>query len=396
MRKPKRWLLPAAILIGAVLATYLLITSRPEPPRQPSTATAPLVEVERARVASTDFIVRTQGTVLPRTETVLVAEVSGTVTQVSDGFNAGGFFRRGEILLRIDPRDYEAALRRAEAAVANREALLAQEQARAEQALRDWENLRRPGTPSDLVLRKPYVAEAEANLRSAQADLQQARINADRTILRAPYDGLLREKRVDRGQFVGIGTQLAVLYATDAAEIRLPLTEHDASFVSLPAFGDDADIRVTLHATVAGQARTWPARLIRSESVIDERSRVVYAVVRVDDPYRLTAANEPELPLAFGTFVQADLPASIGHDAVAVPRLAVRGGNQLMVIGDDDRLQLRQVNIVRGDNQDVYVDAGLEPGERVVVSSLDTPVEGMSVRVQGDVAGAAASADAGE
>lgn len=393
MRLLKR-LLPILIPVAAVLLTVALVAARPEPPRQEAAVTTPLVEVEPARAAAGDFVVRAQGTVQPRTQTVLVAEVSGTVVEVAGQFNAGGFFRRGDVLLRIDPRDYEAALRRAEAAVANREALLAQERARAEQALRDWENLRRPGTPSDLVLRKPYVAEAEANLRAARAELQQARINMERTVIRAPYDGLLRDKRVDLGQFVGTGTPLAEIYATDMAEIRLPLTEHDAMFVNLPQPGDGEGVPMTVTATVAGVSYTWPARLVRSESVIDERSRVLYAVARIDDPYRRRADSSHPHVLSFGTFVEAQLPASIGHSVLAVPRLALRSSNQLMLVDAEDRLRLRDVHIVRSDAEFAYVDGGIAEGDRIIVSSLPAPVEGMAVRVNGHEAVAAATASA--
>lgn len=390
MRLLKRFL-PLVILVIALVLAYVLINARPDPPRQEAAVTSPLVQVEPARLVPPQFLIRTQGTIQPRTQTTLVAEVSGVITQVGEAFNAGGFFRRGDILLRIDSRDYDAALRRAEAAVANRQALLAQEQARAEQALRDWQNLRRPGTPSDLVLRKPYVAEAEANLRSAQADLQRARVDMDRTVIRAPYDGLLREKRVDLGQYVGTGTALALAWATDAGEIRLPLTEYDASFVQLPAPGDDTGLAITLRARTAGQARSWPARIVRSESVIDERSRVLHAVARIDDPYNLAAGHDGG-PLSFGTFVHADLPASIGAAAVTVPRLAIRAGNQVMVVDGQDRLRLRQIGIVRSDASHAYVDTGLQAGERVVVSSLDAPVDGMSVRIEDPDSGPAASA----
>ncbi len=388
MRLPKR-LLPILIPVAAIALTFVLINMRPAPAKQEAAVTTPLVEVEEARSVAADFVVRAQGTVQPRTQTVLVSEVSGVVVDVAEQFNAGGFFRRGDVLLRIDPRDYQAALRRAEAAVANREALLAQERARADQALRDWENLRRAGTPSDLVLRKPYVAEAEANLRAAEAELQQARINVDRTVIRAPYDGLLRDKRVDIGQFVGTGTQLAELYATDIAEIRLPLTEHDASFVTLPAPGAEDSIAMTLSATIAGTRYSWPARLVRSERVIDERSRVIYAVARIDDPYgRQKDSTHPHV-LSFGTFVNAELPASIGHAAVAVPRQALRGSNQVMTVDADQRLRLREVHIVRSDASHAYVDGGIAEGERIIVSSMPSPVDGMPVRVNEGAAVAA-------
>jgi RND family efflux transporter MFP subunit len=404
MRMRLRRLLPVAILLGAVGLTAALISARPAPPRNETAPLAPLVEVQPAQPFEGAFVLTTQGTVSPRTQTVLVSEVNGAIVETVDRFNAGGFLRKGDVLLRIDPKDYQAALKRAEAQVANRQALLAQEQARAEQARKDWENLRRPGEPSDLVLRVPYVAEAEANLRSAQADLQQARVNLERTVIRAPFDGLLREKRVDLGQYVAIGSQLAVLYAVDRAEVRLPLTEADSQFVQLPAAGTgDADgAPVVLRATIAGTSHTWPARLVRSEGVIDERSRVIHAVVAVEDPYGLSGREGPALP--FGTFVQAEIPARVDHQVVGVPRHALRGGNQLMVVGEDGKLHLRDVHVVRGDAQQIFVDTGLQPDERVIVSALDAPVEGMAVRIAGeeepeavaDAAGATAPAGTGE
>ena len=382
-RKRFRWLIPAAIIGAAVLGAVAMVTLRPAPPKTETPAAEPLVEVEPALPFAGEFLLLAQGSVSPRTQTTLVSEVNGAVIEVASQFNVGGFFAKGDVLLRIDAKDYQAALSRAQAQVANREALLAQEQARADQARKDWDNLRRPGEPSELVLRVPYVAEAQANLRSAQADLQQARVNLDRTVIRAPFAGMLREKRVDQGQYVGIGTQLAVVNAVDQAEVRLPLTESDSAFVQLPAPGsEESGAAITLRATIGGVSHTWPARLVRSEGVVDERSRVVHAVAAVDDPYGVLGTREgPALP--FGTFVQAEIPATIAVDVVGVPRHALRGGNQLMVVGDDNRLHLREVHVVRGDTQQVYVDAGLEADERVVVSALDAPVEGMAVRVAG-------------
>lgn len=379
MSKRAHWLLPVAIIGGAFVVTVVLIQGRPEPPKKEAAVSQPLVEVEPARPFAGEFILTAQGTVAPHTGTTLVSEVNGAVVEVADSFQVGRFFRRGEVLLRIDAKDYQAGLRRAEAQVANRQALLAQEQARAEQARRDWENLRRPGTPSDLVLRVPYVAEAQANLRSAEADLLQARINLERTVIRAPYDGLLREKRVDVGQYLGTGTAVAVVNAIDRAEVRVPLTSHDAAFLPLPGPGDDPQ-PVTLRASVGGEQVRWPARLVRSENVIDERSRVLYAVVSVDDPYAVLGRQGPPLP--FGTFVEVDLPATIGHQVVGVPRHAVRGSNQLMTVDADGRLRLREVVIVRADTSHAFIDGGLEPGDRVVVSTLDAPVDGMAVRTR--------------
>lgn len=151
---------------------------------------------------------------------------------------------------------------------------------------------------------------------------------------------------------------------------------------------------MTVTATVAGVSYTWPARLVRSESVIDERSRVLYAVARIDDPYRRRADSAHPHVLSFGTFVEAQLPASIGHSVVAVPRLALRSSNQLMLVDAEDRLRLRDVHIVRSDAEFAYVDGGIAEGDRIIVSSLPAPVEGMAVRVNGHEAVAAATASA--
>jgi RND family efflux transporter MFP subunit len=390
-RKRPRWLLPTAILLVAVVVTYGLVATKPAPPKKDTPVSEPLVEVEPARPFAGEFLLIAQGSVAPRTQTTLVSEVNGAVVEVADQFNVGGFFRKGDLLLRIDPKDYQAALSRAQAQVANRQALLAQEQARADQARKDWDNLRRPGEPSDLVLRVPYVAEAQANLRSAQADLQQAQTNLSRTTIRAPYDGMLREKQVDVGRYVSTGTAVALLYAVDRAEVRLPLTEHDMSFVDLPEPGADAEgVALTLSADVGGERLSWPARMVRSENVIDERSRVVYAVAAVEDPYGVLGIRQGP-PLPFGTFVDAQIPASIGHQVVGVPRHAVRGSNQLMTVDAEGRLRLREIAVVRSDTQHAFIDGGIEPGERVIVSTLEAPVDGMAVRVREDVAALAAA-----
>ncbi len=374
MPRPKKFL-PYAIVAGAVVVMFALAALRPKPPQRPVTPTVTAVEVVRAEAASQGFIVNAQGTVQPRTQTTLVSEVAGTVLEVSPKFAAGGFLRRGELLLRVDPKDYEVAVSRAEAALANRRALLAQEQARADQAARDWNALQRPGTPNPLVLRTPYVAEAEANVRAAEADLAAARINLDRTRVRAPFDGLLREKRADVGQFLNVGAVIAIFAATDVAEVRLPLTEADLAVVEL---GEGSGVPVTLSAL--GGAGPWPGRLVRTEGTLDERTRVMHAVAEIADPYALDA-EAGRIPLHFGSFVEVALPARLDREVIAVPRQALRGMDQLLIVGPSDRLDLRRVEVVRSDQQHVYVGNGLEAGERVVTTVIESPVAGMPLRV---------------
>lgn len=375
MNLPRK-LLPIAIIAGALVLMFILAGMRSSPPGREVVPRVPLVEAIEVAERPAGFEVRVQGTVQPRTQTALVSEVSGTVQQVAPDFAAGGFFRKGDLILRVDPKDYEVALARAEAQLANRRALLSQETARADQAARDWASIGR-GTPSELVLRKPFVAEAEANVRSAEADLRAAEINLARTEIRAPFDGLLREKRVDVGQYVGVGSAIGLLAAVDLAEVRLPLTEADLAVIDLPAEG----LPVSLHARSAAAPGTWHGRLVRSEGVLDERTRVLHVVVAVFDPYGLDGRGDPLRPLKFGSFVEAHIPGAFSHPVIVLPRHVLRGMDQVILADQDDRLRLRSIEILRTDRDSVFVASGLAPGERVVTTVIETPVEGMPLRV---------------
>ena len=216
-----KFILPMTLIVLAVVSVVIMATvaSSKRPPRQDAGQAAVLVEAIPAQARSLNFLVESQGPVRPRTETTLVAEVAGRVVSVSPGFVAGGFFRKGDVLLEIDPSDYTTAVKRAEAALASREAQLADEKARSQQAIKDWRNLGRSGEPPALVARLPQLADAEANVLAAQADLEKAQRDLQRTRITVPYDGLVRSKRVDVGQFVGAGTQLGVTFSVDTAEI---------------------------------------------------------------------------------------------------------------------------------------------------------------------------------
>jgi len=376
MSRMKKWL-PLWILLAALALMWVFASMRSKPPQRPDAPRVAVVEVIIATEAPVSFEVSAQGSVQPRTQTTLVSEVGGTVLETAPKFVVGSFFKAGEWLLTVDPKDYRVAVLRTEAAVANRRALLAQESARAEQAGRDWATLNRPGQPSELVLRKPFVAEAEANVRSAEADLAAARINLERTRVRAPFDGLLIEKRADLGQYVNQSAPIAVLAATDFAEVRLPISEADLAVLRMPG---DAPVAVRLLARAGAESHEWQAELARTEGVLDERTRLMPVVVEVRDPYALAKGADARA-LKFGSFVEARLPAQLGQPAMAVPRRALRGLDQLLIAAPDDTLLMRTVDILRSDQAQLYVGAGLAAGERVITTSVEAPVAGMPLRV---------------
>jgi RND family efflux transporter MFP subunit len=386
MKKMLSLLLPI-ILIGGAVAVVIALTAaardqRPE--RREEGPRAMLVDTIQAHKSDLSLVVHSQGSVRPRTETSIVAEVSGKIVSVSPNFIAGGFFRAGEVLLQIDPSDYEAALKRAQANLASRHAQLADQKARSEQALKDWRNLGRSGQPSDLVLRKPQLAEAQAGVQAAEAELQKAERDLERTRIRVPYDGLVRSKDADIGQFVSPGTRLGVTFAVDRAEIRLPLSATDASFLDLPSATDPGDSprpRVQLVSDVAGLTSRWEAEIIRTEGVVDERSRVTYAVASLDDPYGVLGVSRQDA-LPIGTFVRAEIQGRSAQGVVILPRSVMNSDNNILVVNGRNELEVRQVTVLRAEPENVYISDGVEDGEHVITTRLEAPIPGTLVEIR--------------
>ena len=372
------------MLAGAAGITSLLYLSRPpteiaEPSYVPITVDAVVAVKESIRIP-----VQAQGTVTPLKQTALIAEVAGRITEVSPQFNVGGYISADEVLLRIDPRDYQTALLRAESSVRAAQSNLAQERGRAEVALREWQKLpagsQRSEQARDLYLRKPQLAQAESQLLAARADLNTAKDNLERTVIRAPYPALISAKRVEEGQFVSPGTTLAEIYSVDYAEVRLPIPQSKLVYLDLPGLDGYAEgAGIDLFTDVGGDVTHWEATLHRSEGVFDERSRVLYTVARIEDPYGLANPDRP--PLRIGTFVNANIAGRELGDLVTLPRYVLRAGNHLWVIDDENRLRNRQVSILRTGGDLIYVSAGLAEGELVSLTAVDPSLTGAEVEV---------------
>ena len=388
MRNFFRYFLPLGlILVSTVAVVALVAVSKGKRPEIKDTSNqAVLVDASPAEVVSLHLSVSSQGSVKPRTQTTLVAEVAGKIVSVSPNFIAGGFFREGEILLQIDPSDFETGLLRAQANLASRQARYADQKARSEQALKDWKNLGREGEPSDLTLRKPQLAEALAGVQAAEAELQEAQRDLERTRIKVPYDGLVRAKRVDIGQYVSPGTPLGVTFSINTAEIRLPLSASDIEFLDLPSATrlDKAHrIPVTLSAENAGMSDRWQAEIVRTEGVVDEASRVVYAVAELVDPYGvLGQSTQPELKM--GTFVKADIQGLRVENAVSLPRSVLRADNTVLVANDERRLEIRPVTVLRAEPRKVYISDGINQGDLIITTAIDAPIPGIQLTISGE------------
>ena len=376
----RRWVLIPTILVVPVVLAVVMSSMKPEPEQHEDETLDLLVEVLRLEVSAASFEIHSQGTVRPRTQTTVSAEISGSIVSISPKFNAGGIFQADEVLMRIDPTNYTVAVDKAEARV---------------------KHLQIEYDGSKQLRSQGYRAESEfasaaAALASAHAELVNARRNLERTYIRLPYEGMVRSKDADLGQFVNPGTPLGVTFATNIAEVRLPLTDHDLAFVELP---DASAIRQTgiadgplvkLSAVQKGRLTQWDAQIVRSEGVVDERSRVTYAVARILDPYQLHGQG---IPLPVGTFVSARIQGSTVLDVIRVPRAALRGANQLLVVNDEYKLEIRTVDVIRADAEFAYLGSGVVAGESIAITAIEAPTNGMSVRTAESIAAEKALGD---
>ena len=386
--KSKQAIISLLMIAGAAAVSTGLYIMRP-PAEMAEPVYAPVtVDVAEVVKQNLHIEVQAQGTVVPVQQTTILAEVKGRIIELAEEFHVGGFVSGDDVLLRIDPRDYQTNLLHAQAALETAESALVQEKGRGQVALREWEKLPRNSQRSpearDLYLRKPQLEEANARLLAARADLNTARDNLERTIIRAPYDALIKQKHTDLGQFVAAGTALADIFSVETAEVRLPIPQSKLDYLELPGLeGYENGSAIDLYTDVGGAIKHWPARLHRTEGVFDERSRALYTVARIDDPYALR--NPDQLPLRMGTFVNANIEGRELKGVVALPRYILRAGSYVWVVDESMHLRNRQVTSLRTGGEKVYITAGLNEGDLVSLTSLDASFAGAQVKILSSV-----------
>ncbi|UCG47076.1 MAG: efflux RND transporter periplasmic adaptor subunit [Phycisphaerales bacterium] len=376
------------VAIGA-LVVFAFVKLR-KPPRQvEQNDVAPLVRVEQLEVRDIPIVVSGYGTVSPKVQVEIVPEVSGKVVSVNPDLKAGGFIPAGVRLLQIDPRDYELAVQQAKAAVAEAQVRLDTEAAEAEVARKEWVQLHPDTEPtSPLVLREPQIRQARAALESAKAQLAVADLRLERTSLSLPFDALIISEKVDLGQYVVTGQSLGTAYGIDAVEIEVPLEDDELAWFD--AFGNsgrfnqgaDAPGRTAakVEADFGGTRHTWGAYVARTTGQVDRTSRMVSVVVEVRDPFEISDGRPPLLP---GVFAEVFIEGRTLKAAVAVPRDAIHEGNKVWLV-NDGHLRIQPLEIARADKDFAYAISGVEDKAVIVVSSLDTVVEGKKVRTQLD------------
>ena len=378
--KTLKGLIPLIVVVVGVVAAGFIISARKTPDRVERPALGPLVEVVRVQSTDVPVVVDGHGEVVARVAVDVVPQVAGQVVKVHPSLVAGGFFRANEVLVVIDPRDYELALERAQASVARAQVSLQREQAEAVVAREEWDELHPNEEAPGLVVREPQIRQAQAELAAANADLSAARLSLERTRVSLPFDGVVVSESVDVGQVVGSANRLARVYGTNFVDVRVPLDSRELAWFDVPSRtggdGSSAEISVTF----GGTRSTWEGRVTRMEAQVDQTTRMVHVVVEVKDPYAATENRPALLP---GTFVDVRILGRTIEGVVPVPRFAIHDGGQLWVF-EDGKLLIRQVQVLRSDRHQTLVASGVEADDLVIVSSLDAVTEGMAVRNAAD------------
>ncbi len=408
MSRRRSFLIAAGILGGAVVAAVVMVALRPDPPLREPPSRVPFVTTADAAAREGAIPVYSAGTVRPRAEIDVAAQINGKVASVAPAFQSGGRLSEGQVLFRIDDADYQNRVQQARANVAAQQVALLQAEEEARIAREEYEGfLRRrgddapPGEASPLTLREPQLAAARAALARDSAALADAELALSRTEVRAPFSGIVRVESVDVGQFVAAGQSVGRLYADDAVEVVVPLSDADAALIpdlwGLAAGDDDASVGATVMAEYGDGDYAWQGYVDRAEAALDEQTRTIDVVVRVPSPFAGGLAiadggggsgamegegNGP--PLLVGQFVEVQIQGATPERYFTVPRSALRTGNEVWALSQDTLVTIVPVRVLQRADELVYVTGELAAGQAVVLSGLQFATEGMVVRTGAD------------
>ena len=380
-----RVLLPVGILAGCVLIAAWLVLNPTELDEASPEIVPVAVRVMEVRSEPTKLFVESQGKVQAARTVNLSTPVAGTVAWISPKLEAGGYVAVDEPLLRLDSSDYEIALARSEAAL---------EQAIAEElhARSEYERLRELGERRLASESQIQNAERLANVTAArineiETQLRQARIDLERTEVRAPFDAIVQSRQVELGQYANRAQNIAVMYGAEEVEVRLPLAIRQLGYLDVPLdFRGELDRRVApvvrLEGLYGGQRHIWFGRMVRTEATIDPDSNTVQSIVRVTQPQEVDneQGGKNAIPLPIGLFVEASISGREIDDIIALPRAVIRNNNQVLVVDAENKMYYREVEIFRFEEERVLISGGLAPGEIVCISPIQAVVNGMAVQ----------------
>ena len=380
----KKKILPLIVFFVFILTAWLILKNPPDTKKQVAQPKALTVEVIPLTKAQVQVEIDSFGTVKPRTQSVLFPQVTGQIKRISPSFREGGFFKKGDTLVQLDTRDLAAEVKIAESSLLSAKQRLSEEEARVKQAALDWARLGNKEAAPDLVLRKPQLQAAMANVLSAEAGLEKAKLALERASIKAPFDGRVLSKSVDVGQVVTPSTSLATIYATDYVEVRLPIKNKDLPFLAIedarrkPNQDKRALPKVTFYSDLVDR-QSWQGAVVRAESALDANAQQLFVVAQIDDPYGVNA--EGALTLKIGQYVTAVIQGKVINNAFEIPNEAIYQNSYIYLL-KKGKLIRTPITITWQNDKKTVVTQGLKAGDKLVTTPLGDVLSGTPANIK--------------
>jgi len=367
----KKIKLPLFILALGITAITLITLSKPTPkPNNDLLVDPPKVKVAVQVVTREQVILsaKSQGTVKAKREIDLVAQVSGLIVNVDTRFFNGDFFTQDTVLIEIDSRDYHVALLSAKSRLAQAQRNLSEENGRSRQARKEWQDLGNKDA-NELFLRIPQLREAQLAQEHAQAEVEIAQLNIQRTKIKVPFDGRIQQTYVNVGQFITQGTPLAKVYDTAIAEVRLPLSDRQLALLDLPMLGTALDSKpaVTLSAVIGGKSHQWQGIITRTEASVDVNSRMYFAIVEVAKPFEISSKKNHSAPLIPGLFVNAKIEGKKLNDVIVLPNNAIIKRTNIYTVNDKNIIEIQPVTVLSKNAGRVWIQSTIADNTAILL-----------------------------
>lgn len=412
MNKGIRAVIAIVIVAGGVGVNKYLVSTKPQPKKSALVNKGTVVEISEVEQHTSRITVRARGTVMPARQVVLGTEVGGKVINVANNLQPGGKFSKGDIIARVDPSDYRIAVEQQFALVDSAAAQLQVEESRVAVAKREWEmfgSKSKGAANKQLALREPQMRSATTQLKSAKSGLRRARLGVERTLLRAPFDGMVQERNVDLGQIVAPGAPLLRFVGTRSYWVQISIPVERLVWISVPGVNtNDEGSKVMVSHRIGDQLIEKEGRVLRLLSDVDPAGHMARVLIEVDDPLGMAESGDlqptvqPEspaqaskLPLLLGSYVEVAIEGREAENIVELKRSALRDGNEVYVFTNASTLEKRKVNVLWRQEGTVLLSDGLEPGEKIVMSPLSAAVDGMKLRLPGEPTPAPVATDGG-
>jgi len=361
------------LLSGAVVTAAYFIIYAPKAEKKRPPKMAVLVDTRPLVQSDETVIVRLTGTVIPSERVRLRARVTGEITAISPNFIEGGFLKKGEEVLCIDPVDYQLVLAKAESGFETARFNYKLEMGRQNVAKREWELLKTSDATDlekELALRIPHLIASKASLKAAEASLEKARIDLERTHIRAPFNAVILSRNVNIGSQASLQDILAEIAGTDTCWVRLSVPVDRLEWIKIPGS------RVNIFSP-SGAARQ--GRVIKLLADLEEKGRMARLLVKVEDPFCLKPENRDSKPLLLGEYVRAEVEGRTLANVFSIPRQALHEDSFIWIATPDEKLNIRKVKVLWHDKDRVLVRDGIRTGEKLIISDITVPIDGMAI-----------------